>query len=245
MVVTQEHNYEYTPGCRDAACLVCQVILAYIGGWVVRWVAKTLTCKDCIDPQHISSDDMIKATTLIRHKSYKEELLDKHNWEQGLFVSSGSLLTILTKFEDVARSQKFVKSSKRGVAEKMMEGVKDALQDFDIFTLHPEHRDQLLEVVQSKFSRFHIRKALEDDNIADGNQGRNYIHRSRIFQGKWDTIVKNPQKLILQVAPCSFDIICSHYLFSFFTQIILISWFTFMCFNNIEIPSKKSRTIWK
>ena len=184
MVVAQEHNYEYTPGCRDAACLVCQDILAYIGGWVVRSVAKTLTCKDCIDAQHISSDDMIEATTLIRNKSYKEELLDQHNWEQGLFVPSGSLLTILTKFEDVARSQKFVKSSKRGVAEKMMEVVKDALQDFDIFTLHPEHRDQLLEVVQSKFSRFRIRKALEDDNIANGNQGGKCIHRSRIFQGK-------------------------------------------------------------
>ena len=161
MVVAQEHNYEYTPGCRDAACPVCQDILAYIGGWVVRSVAKTLTCKDCIDALHISSDDMIETTTLIRHKSYKEELLDQHNWEPGLFVPSGSLLTILTKFEDVARSQKFVKSSKRGVAEKMMEGVKEVLQDLDIFTLHPEHRDQLLEVVQSKFSRFRIRKALE------------------------------------------------------------------------------------
>ena len=128
---------------------------------------------------------MIEATTLISHKSYKEELLDQHNWEQGLFVPSGGLLTILTKFEDVARSQKFVKSSKRGVAEKMMEGVKEVLQELDIFTLHPEHREgPTLGDCSVKVQQVSYPQSLGDDNVANGNQGGNYIHRSRIFQGK-------------------------------------------------------------
>ena len=76
---------------------------------------------------------MIEATALISQKSYQEQLLDEHNWEQGLFMQSGSLLTILTKFESLARSQKFRKSSERGVMQGMTESIKHSFQDIQIF----------------------------------------------------------------------------------------------------------------
>ena len=50
MVVTQEHDYPLTPGCRDPTCAVCQDILAFIGGWVARSVAK---CADYVYALHI------------------------------------------------------------------------------------------------------------------------------------------------------------------------------------------------
>ena len=185
MVVTQEHDYPLTPGFRDPTCAVCQEILAFVGGWVVRSVAKQIKCADCVYAFHVNSSDMIEATALIRQKSYQEQLLDEYNWEQDWFMPSGSFLTILIKFESLARSQKFRKSPERGVMLGMTESIKRSFQDIQIFPSHQEHREELLNIVFAKFSRSQIQKALNDDNIAISRGGGNYIHRSKIFQGKW------------------------------------------------------------
>ena len=99
-------------------------------------------------------------------------------------MPSGSVLNILTKFEVIARSQRFMKTSQRGIMLKMMDQCKVALQGVDLFPGHEEHKEELLNIVLQKFTKLRIRKALQDDNTVQGGKSGNYIHRSRIFQGK-------------------------------------------------------------
>lgn len=91
----------------------------------------------------------------------------------------GSMMTILTKVEELLRSQAYHTWGRYNMQMITNDAMKE-LEDLPLFPCHLEHRHKLAEVIVKRYIRLRFYKSLKDDRV-DPDKGH-YLHRSRIFQ---------------------------------------------------------------
>ncbi len=188
---SDDFEMPHASGCVVKNCQMCSAILAYIAGYQVRVIVKTLPCADCVSALHHSDSDPCPQMSLISIKSFNKDNVMNYNGFKGLVCPSGSVMTIVAATEKSIRSSWFKLSQKNAidvVVNSTMEALgsvnlfptlKDHLFDADGIGSHYWH---LIKSVIRKFAVCRIKKLCNDKYLQSRKVGLgNKLQRTRIF----------------------------------------------------------------
>ena len=181
----------HASGCIVKSCKMCCAILAYIAGYQVRTMAKTLPCAECVAALHHSDTDPCPQMSLISIKSFNTDNVINYNGSKGLVCPSGSVMTVVIATEKSIRSSWFKLSQKNAVdvvvnntldalsCVKLFPSLIDHLFDADGIDSHYWH---LIKTVIRKFTVCRLKKLCSDKYLQTKNVGLgNKLQRKRIF----------------------------------------------------------------